>query len=227
MSDNKHMLTGLDDGSIYVTSWKGEVSRSRALGLFRCLSCQYSELLDLLYIISFIMLFACWFLFGKFCGALVLDEQLDGNRETREVPHHADNATNLGVLKSADHTSKRSAIMHLELSLSLRSLVVLFSDGRLLQCSVSKRGLKQADSIRSEKSFGPGDAVCISLASEQQILAVGTRKGFVELYDMTDSASLIRSVSLYDWGYVKIIFINATLSSWFYVEVIHPDRLFI
>lgn len=169
-------------------------------------------------------LFPCLFLFGQFCGALVLDEQPNRNREAREVPHHAGNGTASEVLKSTDHPSKKSAIVHLELSLPLRQLVVLYSDGRLLQCSVSKRGFKQADSIRSEKPFGPGDSVCISIASEQQILAVGTRRGFVELYDMTESVSLIRAVSLYDWGYAKTKSINASLTSWFMLKLLFPTE---
>jgi hypothetical protein len=38
---------------------------------------------------------------------------------------------------------------------------------------VNKKGLKYTESIRAEKKLG-GDAVCASVASEQQILAVGT-----------------------------------------------------
>lgn len=90
--------------------------------------------------------------------------------------------------------------MRLELSLLLRILFVIFSDGKLVLCSVSKRGLRQAESIKPEKILGSGDAVCVSVASDQQILAVGTRRGVVELYDLADSASLMRTVSLYDWG---------------------------
>lgn len=84
--------------------------------------------------------------------------------------------------------------------MSLRLLFVLFSDGQLVLCSVSKKGLKQADSIKAEKQLGPGDATCTSVASEQKILAVGTRRGIVELYDLAESVSIIRSVSVYDWG---------------------------
>lgn len=84
--------------------------------------------------------------------------------------------------------------------MSLRLLFVLFSDGQLALCSVSKKGLKQADSIKAEKHLGSGDAACTSVASEQQILAVGTRRGIVELYDLAEPVSIIRSVSVYDWG---------------------------
>ncbi|KAK4339303.1 hypothetical protein RND71_040765 [Anisodus tanguticus] len=99
------------------------------------------------------------------------------------------------------HSSKNSAVIHLEFSLPLRLLVVLFSDGQLVLCSVSKKGLKQMEFIKAEKRLGSGDAVCAAVASVQQLLAVGTRRGVVELYDIAESASFMRSVSLYDWGY--------------------------
>lgn len=91
-------------------------------------------------------------------------------------------------------------IIQLELCLSLRLLLVLYSDGQLVSCTVSKKGLKQADSIKAERKLGSGDAVFASVASEQQILAVGTRRGVVELYDLAESAPCIRTVSLHDWG---------------------------
>ncbi|KAL7203357.1 hypothetical protein ACSBR2_016616 [Camellia fascicularis] len=43
-----------------------------------------------------------------------------------------------------------------------------------------------------------GGAACASVCWG---LAVGTRRGVVELYDLVDSAALFQSVSLYDWGY--------------------------
>ena len=82
----------------------------------------------------------------------------------------------------------------------MRLLFVLYSDVQLVSLSVSKRGLKQVEYIKPEKKLGSDDAVCTSVASDQQILAVGTRRGVVELYDLAESASLIRSVSLSDWG---------------------------
>ena len=90
--------------------------------------------------------------------------------------------------------------MQLELCLLMRLLFVLYSDGQLVSFSVSKRGLKQVEYIKPEKKLGSDDAVCTSVASDQQILAVGTRRGAVKLYDLAESASLIRTVSLYDWG---------------------------
>ena len=86
----------------------------------------------------------------------------------------------------------------------MRLLLVLYSDGQLVSCSVSKKGLKPVESIKAEKSLGSGNAVCTSIAGDQQILAVGTRRGVVELYDLAESGSLIRTVSLYDWGYACI-----------------------
>ncbi|KAL6585560.1 hypothetical protein OROMI_002204 [Orobanche minor] len=66
--------------------------------------------------------------------------------------------------------------------------------------SVSKRGLKHTESIVVERRLTSSEVVCASLAPEQQIHAVGTLKGTVELYDLANSTSLIRTVSLHDWG---------------------------
>ncbi|XP_011629092.1 RAB6A-GEF complex partner protein 1 [Amborella trichopoda] len=105
------------------------------------------------------------------------------------------------VSASSFRSSSDSAIVQLELSLLLRLLVVICSDGQVALCSLSKKGLKQPDSIKVEKWLSHCDAVCASIASEQQILAIGCRRGAVELYDLADSASLMRTVALYDWGY--------------------------
>lgn len=106
-----------------------------------------------------------------------------------------------GISKGHSNVASRnSAIVQLEFCLPRRLLFALFSDGQLLSCSVSKKGLKQAEYIKAEKRFGSGDAVCASVASGQQILAVGTKRGVAELYDLAESGSLIRTVSLYDWG---------------------------
>lgn len=160
--DNKHMLLGLSNGSLYIISWKGE-----------------------------------------FGGTFELEFNPSDVNEVTELPHSLDNGLSsgaaLGIFRLSDNPSG-SAVIQLELSLPLRQLFVLYSDGKLVLCSVSKKGLKQAESIKPEKMLG-GDAVCASVASEQQILAVGTRRGVVELYDLAESASLIRTVSLYDWGY--------------------------
>ncbi|KAL6176386.1 hypothetical protein ACLB2K_053020 [Fragaria x ananassa] len=157
VSDSKHMLLGLSDGSLYSISWKGE-----------------------------------------FYGSYELDPIPRGG----PLSHSLDNGVaTKGVPGTIPANKCVPAIIQLELCLPLRLLFVLYSDGQLVSCSISKKGLKHPESIKAEKRLGDGDAVCTSVASEQQILAVGTKRGVVELYDFAESVSLIRSVSLYDWGY--------------------------
>uniref|UniRef100_A0A2N9F0P2 RIC1 C-terminal alpha solenoid region domain-containing protein n=1 Tax=Fagus sylvatica TaxID=28930 RepID=A0A2N9F0P2_FAGSY len=136
--DNKHMLVGLSNGSLYNISWKGE-----------------------------------------FYGSFELDPYPRDSSEITQLPNSLDNGFASGGAPGAiisDHNIlRKSAIVQLEYCLPLRLLLVLYSDGQLVSCSV--------------------------IASEQELLAVGTRRGVVELYDLTESASLIRTVSLYDWGY--------------------------
>ncbi|KAI9110109.1 hypothetical protein K1719_019150 [Acacia pycnantha] len=162
--DNKHMLLGLSDGTLYNISWKGE-----------------------------------------FGGAFEFDPHPHASVEDSQAPLTLGNGLSPKghpmVLMFNNNTPRKSAIVQLELCLPLRLLFVLYSDGQLVSCSVSKKGLKQVDSIKSEKRLACGDAVCASASPEQRILAVGTRRGTVELYDLGESASLIRAVSLYDWGY--------------------------
>lgn len=98
------------------------------------------------------------------------------------------------------NSTGKYAIKQLELSLPLRLLVVLNSHGQVTICSISKKGLKQTDSIKAEWWLNTDDVMCTSIAPEQHILAVGCSRGVVELYDLADSASLLRTVSLYDWG---------------------------
>lgn len=121
------------------------------------------------------------------------------------MPHSLENGLlspkGLPKVPMSNHIIPRNLeINQLELCLSLRLLFVLYSDGQLVSCSISKKGLKQVDCIKAEKRLACGDAVCASVALEQQILAVGTRRGTVELYDLAESTLLIRAVSLYDWG---------------------------
>ncbi|XP_065859676.1 uncharacterized protein [Euphorbia lathyris] len=164
VSDNKHMLLGLSNGSLYNISWKGE-----------------------------------------FYGAFELDPYQHENNEVAVSPHSLINGLASGSasegLVSNHSITLKSAVTQLEFCYPMRLLFVLYSDGQLLSCSVTKKGLKQPEFIKVEKKLGSGDAVCASVASDQQILAVGTRRGVVELYDLAESASLIRTVSLYDWGY--------------------------
>ncbi|KAL1360481.1 hypothetical protein HN51_005866 [Arachis hypogaea] len=161
--DNKYLLLGLSDGSLYSMSWKGE-----------------------------------------FYGAFQFDRCPPASFEDSQIPLSVENGLSPKghpkVLVS-NHVTPKSQISQLELCLPLRLLFVLYSDGQLVSCSISKKGLKQVDCIKAEKRLGSGDAVCASVAIGQQILAVGTRRGTVELYDLADSGSHIRTVSLYDWGY--------------------------
>ncbi|XAR63034.1 hypothetical protein NMG60_11022819 [Bertholletia excelsa] len=162
--DNKHLLIGLSDGSLYSISWKGE-----------------------------------------FYGCFRLNLEPPDSTEAPILSYHQENGLISevvdGAFATSHYVSQRSGIVQLEFSLPLRLLFVIFLDGELVLCSVTKKGLRQAESIKAEKQLGSGDAACASVASEQQILAVGTRKGVVELYDLAESASLFRTVSLYDWGY--------------------------
>lgn len=138
---------------------------------------------------------------GEFYGALDLDFHLyNGNGHTKLSNGVVSGATQ-GVISSTHSLPKKSAITYLEFSLPMRLLFVLFSDGQLVLCSVNKRGLKQADSVKPEYRLGSDDAVCASVAPDQQILAVGTRRGVIDLYEISEPVSLIRSVSLHDWGY--------------------------
>jgi hypothetical protein len=92
------------------------------------------------------------------------------------------------------------AIVSVELSVKLRLLVALYSDCQVALCTVGKKGLKQSGGIRVERWLNSGDAMCTSVASDQQILAVGCSRGVVELYDLAENARLMRTVSLFDWG---------------------------
>ncbi|ESQ43929.1 hypothetical protein EUTSA_v10005756mg [Eutrema salsugineum] len=141
---------------------------------------------------------------GEFGGAFSIGSHPSDSNDDRLLPYTLGNGIGSGVasatLASDDNFSKKSAIVQLELCTRSKLLFVLYSDGQLVVCSVNKKGLKYTESIKAENKLG-GDAVCASVASEQQILAVGTRKGMVELYDLSQSTSLLRTVSLHDWGY--------------------------
>lgn len=160
--DNKHILVGLSDGSLYSISWKGE-----------------------------------------FYGSFNFDAQLSEGSGVSKLSHSLNNGFSSSGTQSdsTDHLVKKSSVIHLEFSLQLRLLVVLLNDGHILLCSVSKKGIKHIEAIKAEKRLVSADAVCTSVASDQQILAVGTKRGVIELYDLAESATLIRTVSLHDWGY--------------------------
>ncbi|KAL9254546.1 Guanine nucleotide exchange factor subunit RIC1-like protein [Drosera capensis] len=162
--DNKHLLLGLSNGSLYPISWKGE-----------------------------------------FYGSYQISFHLGENNEIIRPQNSYGNGNGPGrgpIMNSSSHgPSRASAVLWLEFCLQLRILFVLYSDGRLVLCSVSKRGLKQPESLKAEQILGSEDAICVSLASVKRILAVGTKRGVVELYDLAESTSLLRTMSLCDWGY--------------------------
>lgn len=138
----------------------------------------------------------------QFYGPFDLESNEVGNTQASDLPQSLSN----GVSPNCEHgiinhnSTRMSAVVHLELCLSMRLLFAVYVDGRLVSFSISKKGLKQAELIKPERTVGCGNAVCAAVASEQQILAVGTTRGVVELYDLAESASLIRTVSLHDWG---------------------------
>lgn len=142
---------------------------------------------------------------GEFLGAFFLDVPHQDVNDSNRWPNAMENGHPPNVVQDLSrlnqHPPKRSAVIQLEFSLQLRLLSVLYSDGQLLLCSVSKKGLKQPEFIEVERKLDSGDAVCTAIASDQKIIAVGTKRGVIELYDLVDSISLIRTVSLYDWGY--------------------------
>ncbi|MBN8157075.1 hypothetical protein J0J30_24060, partial [Vibrio vulnificus] len=53
-----------------------------------------------------------------------------------------------GGFDSNHVTMTKSGITQLELYVAMRLLFVVYSDGQLISCSVSKKGLKQAESIK-------------------------------------------------------------------------------
>ena len=79
-------------------------------------------------------------------------------------------------------------------------LFILYSDGFVALCSTSKKGLRLVKSLKIERWLNTPDAICASVASSQCILAIGCRRGVVELYDLVEGVSHIRTVSVYDWG---------------------------
>eukprot|EP00250_Pteridium_aquilinum_P014754 c22181_g1_i1 orf=80-2449(+) len=89
----------------------------------------------------------------------------------------------------------------LELSVQSNLLTAVFQDGRVLICTTSKNGVKKGSDILPDRWIGISDAICASVASEQNMLAVGSKNGSVSLFDLADNAILIRTISLYDWGY--------------------------
>ncbi|KAM0932418.1 putative transcription factor WD40-like family [Dioscorea sansibarensis] len=106
-----------------------------------------------------------------------------------------------GGASSMESNAKNAAIVQLEFSLALKMLFILYSDGFVALCSTSKKGLRLVKSLKIERWLNTPDAICASVASSQCILAIGCRRGVVELYDLVEGVSHIRTVSVYDWGY--------------------------
>eukprot|EP00850_Spirogloea_muscicola_P003181 SM000012S25443 [mRNA] locus=s12:1087565:1095716:- [translate_table: standard] len=92
-------------------------------------------------------------------------------------------------------------IAQLEYSEPLRLLVAVLMDGRAVLCSVGDKGLRPVEDIVPEKWVGLMDAVCTQVAAKQQVLAVGSRRGTVELFNLAENAAHLRTISLHDWGY--------------------------
>lgn len=95
---------------------------------------------------------------------------------------------------------RTSGLFQLLVSAELRLLVAIFTEGTVALCNVSGKGSKQGTEITPERWIGVFDAVCASIAHDQQYLAVGTKRGSVELFNLADSASYLRTISLVDWG---------------------------
>lgn len=104
------------------------------------------------------------------------------------------------LLESTPGLVNSSSIVQLELSMMLKLLVVLHSNGHIALCSIGKKGLRQADLIKVEKWINVSDAVCCAIACGQQFLAVGCKRGVVDLYDLAEDATHLRTLSLNDWG---------------------------
>lgn len=92
-------------------------------------------------------------------------------------------------------------VLQMAFSADLRLLALALLDGRVVLCSTSEMGLRPVDDIVPEKWVGVVDAACLALGRKQQLLLVGSRRGTVELFDLTKSSMHLRAVSLFDWGY--------------------------
>jgi len=98
-------------------------------------------------------------------------------------------------------TPKRaSGLSQLQVSAELHLLVAIFTEGTVALCNISGKGSKEVAEVTPERWVGVFDAVCASIAHDQQYLAVGTRRGSVELFNLADCASYLRTISLVDWG---------------------------
>jgi hypothetical protein len=108
--------------------------------------------------------------------------------------------SSLSVGDDTKMQKRTSSLSQLLVSIELHLLVAIFTEGTVALCTVSGKGSKQATEITPEKWVGVFDAVCASIAHDEQFLAVGTRRGTVEIFNLADSASYLRTISLIDWG---------------------------
>ena len=109
--------------------------------------------------------------------------------------------TILGQAKSfREMRNLKLSFTQLEVSVQLNLLIAVIQDGQVLLCTTSKKGVRKGSDITAERWLGICDAVCAAVAHEQSILAVGSKTGDVNLFDLADNAILIRTISLYDWG---------------------------
>jgi hypothetical protein len=167
------------------------------------------------------------FLFGMFSvfSSLQLLGSLDilqGFVPVAEATYLRESSSNVGSPLVSPHQSpafspmvdghtrrnKPSGFAQLELSRILHILVAVHLDGTIILCSVIEKGLSHANEITPERWVAVFDAVCASVAHEQQVLAVGTRRGTVELFNLADSALPLRTISLFDWGLVSSTFLG-------------------
>ncbi|CAA3006259.1 Hypothetical predicted protein [Olea europaea subsp. europaea] len=104
----------------------------------------------------------------------LLDHRLFNWRQVEQVPFADNNLTVSNIICDHKHVliglSDGSLYNiswkgELEFSMPLMLLFVLFSDGQLMLCSVSKKGLKHADSVKAERRMAYGNVVCAAVAS--------------------------------------------------------------
>ncbi|CAI5523710.1 unnamed protein product [Closterium sp. Naga37s-1] len=77
---------------------------------------------------------------------------------------------------------------------ALRLIAVVLVDGRVVLCSTGERGLRPVEEVTPEKWVGVVDAATVAVGERQQLLAVGSRRGTVELFDLARSSAHLRTV---------------------------------
>ena len=94
-------------------------------------------------------------------------------------------------------------VAQLEYCAALRLLVAVLLDGRVVLCSTAEKGLRPVEGVTPGRWVAVNDAVCAAVGARQQVLAVGTRRGTVELFTLGDNRAAVQrsTISLVDWGY--------------------------